>query len=237
MLSFSVPPGYLGPFTGIIADQDDRTSHRKQRHTWPPGRVRFHGRLHHRKDYVREQGLRSREVFVPLSHSPGHAQADFGEAMAVIGGALRKIHFLAFDSDGCFVAAYPADDRSILRWPQRGVCLLRGVPSCTTTPSWRLPGSWAMGSGSERASSRSQSHYLFDSAGRARATTRARSRDWSSGGTSWSPSRVPRAAALNGSRRTVPPAPGGAAAGPQGDHRRASRAGSSSSLAIAACSL
>ena len=29
----------------------------------------------------------------------------------------------------------------------------------------------------------------------------------------------------------------GAAAGPQGDHRRASRAGSSSSLAIAACSL
>ena len=33
------------------------------------------------------------------------------------------------------------------------------------------------------------------SAGRARATTRARSRDWSasSGGTSWSPSRVPRA--------------------------------------------
>ena len=64
------------------------------------------------KDYVREQGLRSREVFVPLSHSPGHAQADFGEAMAVIGGALRKIHFLAFDlphSDGCFVAAYPAE--------------------------------------------------------------------------------------------------------------------------------
>ena len=39
------------------------------------------------------------------------------------------------------------------------------------------------------------------------------------------------------SRRTVPAAPGGAAAGPQGDHRRASRAGSSSSLAIAACSL
>ena len=49
---------------------------------------------------------------MPLSHSPGHAQADFGEAMAVIGGALRKIHFLAFDlphSDGCFVAAYPAE--------------------------------------------------------------------------------------------------------------------------------
>ena len=71
-------------------------------------------------------------------------------------------------------------------------------PSCTTTPSWRLPGSWAMGSGSERASSRSFSPTICSrtgSADRARATTRARSRDWSasSGGTSWSPSRVPRA--------------------------------------------
>ena len=128
MLSFSVPPGYrrsapprrpkLGPFTGIIDRilEDDRTSHRKQRHTAKRifDRLRdeygFTGGYTIVKDYVREQGLRSREVFVPLSHSPGHAQADFGEAMAVIGGALRKIHFLAFDlphSDGCFVAAYP----------------------------------------------------------------------------------------------------------------------------------
>ena len=115
MLSFSVPPGYrrsapprrpkLGPFTGIIDRilEDDRTSHRKQRHTAKRifDRLRdeygFTGGYTIVKDYVREQGLRSREVFVPLSHSPGHAQADFGEAMAVIGGALRKIHFLAFD--------------------------------------------------------------------------------------------------------------------------------------------
>ena len=127
------------------------------------------------------------------------------EAMAVIGGALRKIHFLAFDlphSDGCFVAAYPAgDDRSILRWPQRGVCLLRRRPPIHPVRQHQaggLPGSWAMGSGSERASSRSFSPTICSrtgSAGRARATTRARSRDWSasSGGTSWSPSRVPRA--------------------------------------------
>ena len=112
MLSFSVPPGYrrsapprrpkLGPFTGIIDRilEDDRTSHRKQRHTAKRifDRLRdeygFTGGYTIVKDYVREQGLRSREVFVPLSHSPGHAQADFGEAMAVIGGALRKIHFL-----------------------------------------------------------------------------------------------------------------------------------------------
>ena len=64
------------------------------------------------KDYVRERRIRSREMFVPLHHPAGHAQADFGEAMAVIGGVARKVHFLAFDlphSDACFVKAYPAE--------------------------------------------------------------------------------------------------------------------------------
>ena len=63
------------------------------------------------------------------------------------------------------------------------------APSCTPTPSGRLPASWAMESGSERASSRSCNLTICSrtgSAGRARATTRARSRGWSasSGGTS-----------------------------------------------------
>src|SRR3979490_352012 len=51
-------------------------------------------------------------MFVPLVHPPGHAQADFGEAIGIIGGVERKIHFLAFDlphSDACFVVGYPAE--------------------------------------------------------------------------------------------------------------------------------
>ena len=36
------------------------------------------------KDYVLGQRPRQREVFVPLQHDPGHAQTDFGEALAVI---------------------------------------------------------------------------------------------------------------------------------------------------------
>ncbi len=63
------------------------------------------------KNYVREQGRRSREMFVPLAHATGHAQADFGEAMVVIGGVEQKAHFFALDlphSDTCFVRAYPA---------------------------------------------------------------------------------------------------------------------------------
>ena len=56
--------------------------------------------------------LRHREVFVPLRHDPGHAQADFGEALAEIAGVECKIHFFAMDlphSDACFVQAYPAE--------------------------------------------------------------------------------------------------------------------------------
>ena len=48
---------------------------------------------------------------MPLVHSPGHAQADFGEAWAVIGGVKQKVHFFAFDlphSDASYVRAYPA---------------------------------------------------------------------------------------------------------------------------------
>jgi hypothetical protein len=51
-------------------------------------------------------------MFVPLSHPPSHAQADFGEALAIIAGQERKIHFLVMDlphSDACFLKAYPAD--------------------------------------------------------------------------------------------------------------------------------
>src|SRR5260370_8746563 len=53
-----------------------------------------------------------REMFVALRHDPGHAQVDFGEALAVIGGMEQKIHFFAMDlphSDACLVQAYPAE--------------------------------------------------------------------------------------------------------------------------------
>ena len=49
---------------------------------------------------------------MPLRHDPGHAQVDFGEALAEIAGVESKIHFFAMDlphSDACFVQAYPAE--------------------------------------------------------------------------------------------------------------------------------
>src|SRR6202171_6238658 len=56
--------------------------------------------------------LRTREMFVPLSHRPDHAQADFGEADGYIGGKKVRFHYFCMDlphSDGCFVKAYPAE--------------------------------------------------------------------------------------------------------------------------------
>ena len=64
------------------------------------------------KDYVRKCRDQTKEMFVPLTHAPGHAQGDFGEAWVIIGGVKRKGHYFAMDlplSDGCFVKVYPAE--------------------------------------------------------------------------------------------------------------------------------
>ena len=129
MLSFSVPPGYrrsapvrrpkLDGFTEIIEQwlRDDLVQRAKQRHTAKRvfERLRdehgFTGGYTIVKDYIREHRRRGREMFVPLHHPPGHAQADFGEAAVVIGGVEQTAHFFAFDlphSDASFVRAYPA---------------------------------------------------------------------------------------------------------------------------------
>ena len=88
----------LEPFTGVIDRilEDDLGIPRKQRHTAQRifERLRdehgFTGQYTIVKDYVREHRRRTQEMFVPLSHPPGHAQCDFGEALVVIGGVERK---------------------------------------------------------------------------------------------------------------------------------------------------
>jgi len=129
MIVYSVPPGYrrtvpvkrpkLDGFTEIIDRWllEDADRPRKQRHTAKRvlDRLRdehgFTGGYTIVKAYVRGHERRSREMFVPLQHAPGHAQADFGEALVVIAGVEQKAHFFAFDlphSDACYVRAYPA---------------------------------------------------------------------------------------------------------------------------------
>ena len=97
---------------------DDKSRPKKQQHTAKRifERLRdehgFTGGITIVKDYVAGWRQRAQEMFVPLVHPPGHAQADFGEAIGIIGGVERKIHFFAFDlphSDACFVVGYPAE--------------------------------------------------------------------------------------------------------------------------------
>ena len=131
ILKHSVPPGYrraarpvrpkLDPFIPVIDQilEDDKRVIKKQRHT----AKRIHARLRAEHgftggitivtDYVREKQRRTREVFVPLSHAPGHVQVDFGETLGVIGGVECKLHYFAMSlphSDAFFMKAQPDYD-------------------------------------------------------------------------------------------------------------------------------
>lgn len=130
MCRFSLPRGYtrtkpvtkpkLGALLPVIDAimETDRTCPVKQR----PTAKRIFERLRDEhgfgggytvvKDYVRITRARGRETFVPLSHPPGHAQVDFGEAVGVIAGVRCKLHFFCMNlpqSDAPFVKTYPAE--------------------------------------------------------------------------------------------------------------------------------
>ena len=187
MLRHSEPPGYrrrqppkrpkLAPFTDIIDRilEEDRTVHRKQHHTAKRifERLRdehgFTGKETIVKDYVRERRLRRREMFVPLSHPPGHAQADFGEADAIIAGVKDRAHFFVMTlphSDACFVAAYPAAaTEAWLDGHNRAFVFFGGVPQSILYDNDKCLVSRILSDGTRqrtRAFSGLQSHYLFE---------------------------------------------------------------------------
>ena len=155
----------------MIADQDRP---KKQRHT----SKRIFERLHDEhgftggitivKDYVAQWRLRTREMFVPLTHPPGHAQADFGEAIGIIGGVERKIHFLAIDlphSDAIFVVAYPAETtEAFCDGHVRAFQFFGGVPQSILHDNTKIAVARILGDGRRkrtRVFSELQSHYLF----------------------------------------------------------------------------
>lgn len=187
MLQFSVPPGYrrrerpvskkLGPHIAWIDTilEGDRSVHKKQRHTAHRifERLRteegFCGGYTIVREYVAQATLRAREMFVPLSHRPGHAQADFGEADAYIAGKKIRFHYFCMDlphSDGCFVKAYPAEtaeafcDGHVAAFEFFG-----GVPQSILYDNTRLAVAKIV-KGGQRLRSQMfgelQSHYLFD---------------------------------------------------------------------------
>ncbi len=187
MLVFSVPPGYrrkkaparpkLDPFIGIIDQilENDAKVPKKQRHTSKRifERLRdehgFAGGITIVKDYIFAARQRQREMFVPLVHPPGHAQVDFGEALGVIGGVERKIHFLAMDlpqSDACFVKAYPGETtEAFCDGHISAFAFFGGVPVSILYDNTRIAVARILGDGKRkrtRVFSELVSHYLFE---------------------------------------------------------------------------
>jgi transposase len=186
MLQYAVPPGYqrqqpikrpkLGPWVGVIDAilEDDKQRPVKQRHTAKRIFERlkeehgFTGGYTIVKDYVRSAELHSREMFIPLTHAPGEAQADFGEALVMIAGVELKAHYLAMDlphSDDCFVAAFPTETtEAFLEGHVRAFAYFGGVPTRILYDNSKIAVARILG-GEERQRTRAfselQSYYLF----------------------------------------------------------------------------
>ena len=187
MVKFSVPPGYvrkkpparpkLDPFILVIDGilLDDKSRPKKQQHTAKRifERLRdeygFTGGITIVKDYVAGWHRRAQEMFVPLEHPPGHAQVDFGEAIGVIGGVERKIHFFVFDlphSDACFVVGYPAETtEAFCDGHIRAFAYFGGVPQSILYDNTKIAVARILGDGKRqrtRVFTELQSHYLFE---------------------------------------------------------------------------
>jgi transposase len=186
MLSYAAPPGYqrqqpvkrpkLGPWLGVIDAilNDDKQRPAKRRHTAKriferlKAEHEFRGGYTIVKDYVRTAKLCRREMFVPLSHAPGEAQADFGEALVFVAGVECKAHYLAVDlphSDDCFVAAFPAETtEAFLEGHVRAFVYFGGVPTRILYDNTKIAVARILG-GEERQKTRAfselQSYYLF----------------------------------------------------------------------------
>ncbi|HUU99028.1 MAG TPA: IS21 family transposase [Phycisphaerae bacterium] len=144
------PPGYrkkqprkkpkLEVFLPIIHQilEDDRSAPKKQRHTaWRIfERLRnehgFSGGYTIVKDAVRSWRQGHREVFLPLSHPPGEAQVDFGEATIKLAGAETKVALFVMTlpySGAIFVQAFPREcTETFLEGHRQAFEFFGGVP-------------------------------------------------------------------------------------------------------------
>jgi transposase len=153
ILAHAEPPGYrcsqprrkrkLGLFLPIIHQilEADRQSPKKQRHTAKRifERLRdehgFQGGKTAVKGAVRDWKQSHQEVFLPLSHPPGEAQVDFGEATVKLNGFERKVALFVMTlpySGAIFIQAFPREcTETFLEGHRRAFEYFGGVP-------WRI---------------------------------------------------------------------------------------------------
>jgi transposase len=179
------PPGYrrqkerekpiLGPFIPLIHEilEADKKAPKKQRHTTKRifERLRekgYTGGLTVVGEEVRRVKQRSAEVFMPLTHRPGEAQADFGEATVIYRGQERKIAFFVMTlpfSDAIFCQAFPREcTESFQEGHRRAFEFFGGVPKRISYDNSRIAVSKVIqkrGGVFTAEFLRLESHYLF----------------------------------------------------------------------------
>jgi transposase len=187
ILSHSEPPGYrrsslplrpkIGPFLARIGQilEQDRVVPRKQRHTAKRifERLRdeegYTGGYTQVKEAVSEIKSTNAEVFMPLVHRPGEAQADFGWALVKHAGVLRKVPYFVMalpHSDALFVQVFERITTETL-WEGhlRAFAFFGGVPWRITYDNDRVLVAKIIGRDRRltRGFLQLQSHFLFDS--------------------------------------------------------------------------
>jgi transposase len=186
ILAHDEPPGYrqsqprekrkLAPFLPIIQQilEDDRQAPKKQRHTAKRifQRLRdehgFQGGETVVKDAVRAWNQSHQEVFLPLSHPPGEAQVDFGEATIRLAGQETKVALFVMTlpySGAIFIQAFPREcTETFLEGHRRAFEFFGGVPKRISYDNSAIAVIEVL-KGRERKLTREflrlQSHYLF----------------------------------------------------------------------------
>jgi len=181
------PPGYqlqqprvkrkLEPFLPIIHEilEQDRQAPRKQRHTAQRifdrlvAEHEYDGGITIVKEAVRDWKHGQAEVFVPLSHRPGTAQADFGEVTVILNGETIKAAFFVITlpySDAIFCQVFPKEcTETFQEGHRRAFEFFGGVPRRIAYDNTKTAVAKIIGKRKRELTRdflRLQSHYLFD---------------------------------------------------------------------------
>jgi transposase len=181
------PPGYrrtkprrpsiLDPLLPVVHQilEDDKTAPKKQRHTARRifDRLKaehgYLGGLTIVKDAVRAWRLATAEVFVPLAHPPGEAQADFGHAEVVLDGQTAKVAVFVMTmpySDAVFACTFPREcTEAFLEGHVRAFEFFGGVPRRISYDNSKIAVARITGTRDRKLTDeflRLKSHHLFE---------------------------------------------------------------------------
>lgn len=172
------PKPKLEPFLPVIHQilKDDGKAPRKQRHTARRifERLRdehgYGGKLTIVKQAVAAWRRSRAEVFIPLTHRPGEAQVDFGQAEVMLDGQATTVALFVMTlpySDTLFFCAFPREcTEAFLEGHVRAFAFFGGVPRRISYDNSKIAVARVTGSRDRTLTDaflRLKSHHLFES--------------------------------------------------------------------------